>query len=98
KEYISKHYPRPLTLGEIAYAAGVSEEHLARLFRATTGMSVMQFLFTLRASEARRLLARDRYPIAEVAWRCGFQTLSHFYRTFRSVVGETPGAFRSREK
>jgi len=98
KEYISKYYPRPLTLGEIAYGVGVSEEHLARLFRATTGMSVMRFLFVQRAKEAKRLLGRTRYPIAEIAWRCGFQTLGHFYRTFRSVLGETPGAFRAREK
>ncbi len=98
KEYISKHLSRPLTLGEIAYAVGVSEEHLARVFRATAGTSVMPFLFQQRALQARKLLIRSRHSISEIAYHCGFQTVAHFYRTFRSMFDTTPGSFRSGEK
>lgn len=98
KEYISKHYSHPLTLGEIAYAVGVSEEHLARLFQTTTGTSVMAFLFEYRARQAKSLLLQNRLSIAEVAYRCGFQTVGHFYRTFRAVFDQTPGGIRSGEK
>ncbi len=97
-EYLRKHYSRRLTLGQVAYAVGVSEEHLARVFRAATGQSVMECLFKVRAQAAYRTLRRTQQPIAEVAYGCGFQTVGHFYRIFREVYGRTPASVRCGEK
>jgi AraC-like DNA-binding protein/quercetin dioxygenase-like cupin family protein len=79
-------------LAEIARVAGVSREHLHRLFRNTLGVTPGQYLRLSRIALARRLLRRGE-PIIAAAGACGFADQSHFTRWFKRYLGVTPGAF-----
>jgi AraC-like DNA-binding protein/quercetin dioxygenase-like cupin family protein len=79
-------------LAEIARVAGVSREHLHRLFRNTLGVTPGQYLRLSRIALARRLLRRGE-PIIVAAGACGFTDQSHFTRWFKRYLGVTPGAF-----
>lgn len=82
-----------VSLASVARLVGLSEFHLMRCFRQCFGTSIGQYHLHLRMERAASLLAERRYPIAEVARRCGYRNHSAFGRAFRRHWGRAPGAF-----
>lgn len=79
-----------LDTARVAAACGVSSRHLARLF-AQAGTPLMQYLMARRLQAARTaLIDHPGRPIAQVAYRTGFVSASHFARVFRARFGMTP--------
>lgn len=85
----------PLTLGDLAGAAGLSRHHFLRAFRATTGVTPCAYLLDRRIAAAKRLLAQGDDPIATVAARCGFGGGASFAAAFRRITGVSPGRWRA---
>ena len=67
---------------------------LAALFQAAYGTTLHGCLGTLRVTEACRLLRETDQPVAQIAGEAGFDSLSAFYRAFRSGTGQSPLAYR----
>lgn len=84
----------PLTLDDLAKAAGVSREHLSRLYQRYTGMGPMAAIRTLRLARAAELLSHTNLGVAEVARAVGFANEFHFSRAFRALAGQSPTGFR----
>lgn len=98
-EYMSLRYRNPsLRLPEVARAAGLSQQHLGRLFHESLGESPMQHLKTLRLQHARYLLESSSLGVAEVASAVGYEDPLHFSRAFRAFTGKSPRAWRKGEK
>lgn len=95
REFLHENACRPVTLREVARAAGRHETHVAREFRRRFGTSVTGYLRRLRIQEAARLLADDDREISAIAFDCGFSSHSHLAREFRLHFGVTPSAHRS---
>ena len=93
-DYIHDHIRDPLELRSISRAAGLSEFHFARLFKAATGDTPFQFVTRTRMERAKQLLRKTRLPIFEIAERVGYQKPSHFSARFRAVSGCSPDAYR----
>lgn len=87
---------RPLTLGEVARQAYVTEKHLCRLFSSSLGHSPMQTFTLLKLQSARPLLLRTNLSIKQVAERCGFENPLYFSRCFSKNMGCSPSGFRRR--
>jgi AraC family transcriptional regulator len=92
---IESRFAGPLSLQELADAAGLGIRHFSRAFREATGRSPHQYLLHRRVEQAK-VLIRQGLPLAEVALQCGFCDQSQLTRTFVRLVGTTPGSFRSR--
>jgi AraC-like DNA-binding protein len=84
----------PLSLTELADAAGFSAFHFLRVFRRVTGATPHQYLIGARLRLALRMLLDTKRSITQVAYDAGFQDLSNFVRTFHRVVGCSPGVYR----
>jgi YesN/AraC family two-component response regulator len=92
--FLLEHFSQEITLADVARAAALSRFHFCRLFHHETGVSLHQYLNTLRVNRAKVLLA-DRYlRITEVAYAVGFNDLSHFDRVFRRLVNKSPREYR----
>jgi AraC-like DNA-binding protein len=85
----------PTALADLAADAGVSAFHFLRLFRAVSGVTPHQYVIRSRLNRAVALLLDTAAPVTTVAYDSGFEDLSNFVRTFRRVVGCTPGALRA---
>ncbi|MEO8217151.1 MAG: helix-turn-helix transcriptional regulator [Acidobacteriota bacterium] len=94
RESICESRTPALNLTALALHAGVHPAHLAREFRRYFGMSIGQYVRTVRLGRARHLLDSTEIPIADVAASCGFADQSHFTREFRRAVGTTPARYR----
>jgi AraC family transcriptional regulator len=93
---IERNLNRPLTLGEMAAACGVSRYHLAHAFGAATGFSVMQYVRGRRLTMAARALADGAPDILGLALDTGYGSHEAFSRAFRSQFGATPEMVRSK--
>ena len=92
-DHIEDHLDQPITLTELAAAAGVSRFHFSRLFRQSTGFSPIAYVERLRLARAQDLLKLGKLPIVEVALAVGFCDQSAFTRRFHRHLGTTPAAF-----
>jgi AraC-like DNA-binding protein len=94
KEYLRSRLDRPVRLAEVARHVGVTEEHLARLFRQEAGVTVGEYLRRLRVEQARNYLTTTERNLGEIARQVGFSSLTVFTRNFRRETGLTPTEFR----
>jgi transcriptional regulator GlxA family with amidase domain len=95
---MEEHIEEPLTIAQVATAAGVSLRRLQVLFLETLKMTPHGYYHALRLNVARRTLIETRQGIAEVAAACGFNSAAVFARAYRSQYGESPSATRRRAR
>ena len=96
-ELIRQHAPeRRFDVAGLAAGLGCSREHLARAFRAGTGVSPSDYLAQHRLRLAAGALRSTTEKVDAVARRCGFSGANYLCRTFRQRVGVTPAQFRRR--
>ena len=92
--WFGRRYAEPLTMGEAARLCGMSLSGFRRIFRHETGMSPLDYLNRLRICMAKAELRTGKYSVSEVAARCGFPSVSSFYRQFRKWEHASPHDFR----
>lgn len=83
------------TIADLAAAIDMSPSHFRRLFAATTGYTVHEYVRQNRVSIAKRMLADPRKPVKVVAYDLGFSSASAFTIAFRRATGVTPGSYRN---
>jgi AraC-like DNA-binding protein/ligand-binding sensor protein len=96
KDYVASHQSEPIKLEQIARALNVSTFHFCRMFKQTTGLTFTDYLSRVRIEKAKILLYNNRLRVSEIAYEVGFQTITHFNRIFRKLVGYSPTEYRSR--
>lgn len=75
---------------EIAQKFFITESYLSRLFQKYMPMTAHQYLLTLKMNYAKRRL-QEGFSVTEVCFAVGFSDCSHFIKTYRQFIGETPG-------
>lgn len=84
----------PWTLGTLARIAGRHPAHLARAFRARTGMSIGKYRQRRRLIRLCTDLRTTTRGLAELASVHGYADQAHMTREFTRVIGIGPGTFR----
>jgi AraC-like DNA-binding protein/mannose-6-phosphate isomerase-like protein (cupin superfamily) len=93
--YMMEHYDQPVSAEELCGQFHVSRSTLFRLIKRHTGVTMNEFLVTIRMKKAKELLQETDLPITEVAASVGFQDISHFCHTFKRLSSMTPSGYRS---
>ncbi|KVE15109.1 helix-turn-helix domain-containing protein [Burkholderia vietnamiensis] len=94
RDYIDSYLSQPLTLGELANVAALSEYHFSRMFRLSFGRAPHAWVAEQRLARTRLLLRTTALPLAQVAAECGYANAAHFSHRFRDAHGTTPNAYR----
>jgi AraC-like DNA-binding protein len=96
KQYIELHLAdASLTPARVATALGVSLRSLHAMFEPT-GTSVARHITQCRLESCRATLLSDRSrPVTDIAFACGFNSLSGFYRAFQAAFGASPSDLRA---
>jgi AraC family transcriptional regulator len=87
-----------LQVREVAAACQLSPRHFARLFRITFRRSPHTFLVERRVDGLKRLLLSTDVSLADAAVQVGFADQASMSRSFRNVVGASPGAWRMSQR
>ena len=93
-EYMNANYSRPITLSEVSKVANMPEASFSRFIRKRIGSTFIDSLNEIRLGHATRMLIDTTHNVAEVAYKCGFNNISNFNRTFKKRKGCTPKEFR----
>lgn len=92
---MAREYKNPVTLKQIAAAAGLHQNYACALFSQATGVSPHAYLNRLRITHAQRLLVTTDMKIVDIAFEAGFASLSRFYAVFNATCHCTPSAYRN---
>ena len=94
RAYILANQADPIDLDKVAQAMHVSTFYFCKMFKKATGLTFTDYLSRVRVEKAKTLLLNPHLRISEIAYDVGFQSLTHFNRMFRKIVGESPTAYR----
>lgn len=93
-EYIQNNYKNKITLQKIADELYISKYYLSHFFKDKTGFTVIEYINKKRIIEAQKLISNTNLNITDIAMNVGFNTLTHFERTFKENNGITPTEYR----
>lgn len=94
KEYVASHKTSEISLAHVSDHLNVSKSYLCKLFRKVTRLKFSDYVSRVRVEYAKELLLGSDQRISEVAFDAGFQSLTHFNRTFARLAGFSPSQFR----
>jgi AraC-like DNA-binding protein/ligand-binding sensor protein len=95
KAYIHEHQEDELSLGQVAKAVNCSPFYFCKMFRKHTGINFTDYVSRVRIERAKNLLLNPNIRVSEIAYEVGFQSLTHFNRVFKRIVGQSPTGYRA---
>jgi transcriptional regulator GlxA family with amidase domain len=95
---VGENHCRPFDTEALAAVVGVTGQTLRKGFRSCLGMSVKEYIQSVRLDWAHERLSGgcDGRPIAEIARRAGFAASPPFSRAYLKRFGEPPSQTRAR--
>ncbi len=96
--YIDANYDKTVTLDEIARASHLSPSRLAHVFKEQMGITIIDYLTSVRIERAKQLLLATEQSCTEICFQIGYNNQSYFTRTFKDLVGMPPREFRRKNK
>ncbi len=96
--YIHNHIEQPLLLDQIAQNFGYSARTLSRLFQNNIETSFLQYVKLTRIIKSMELLLQSDLSISEIAYQCGYSSLSSFSFSFHQTTNQSPADFRKQNQ
>ena len=96
RRLIEGEFRSRISLSSIAGRLNVSPNHLSRLFRRESGMTVTAYVHRVRLDHALELLSVSDKSLSEIAYEVGYQTYRDFYRNFVKHEDGSPRQVRRR--
>lgn len=96
--YTLDSYTSSISLDGAAQLAMMTPNAFCKYFKQRTNKTYFEFVNELRINKACEMLRIQKdTPINHIADLCGFQTLSHFNKTFKKYTGSIPSAYRRKK-
>ena len=86
----------PLSVKSLANRIHQNSEYFSRLFQQYTGSRPLAYITEKRIERAQYLIMTSTSKYNEIARQTGFESLSHFSRTFKKVTGMNPGDYKKK--
>ncbi len=96
--YIDANYNKPITLADVARASHLSVSRLAHIFKEQMGITIIDYLTSVRIERAKQLLLATDQNCTEICFEVGYNNQSYFTRSFKGFVGMTPRQFRTKNQ
>ena len=84
-----------ISLADVANAVHTSTFYFCKIFKRFTGLNFTEFVSRSRIERAKELLLKPHMRVSEVAFEVGFQSLTHFNRVFKRMLGQSPSEYRA---
>lgn len=95
REFIGQNFEEDLSLGQVARSVNTSAFYFCKMFKRATGLNFTEYLARVRVEKAKNLLLNPNLRISEIAFAVGFQSLTHFNRVFKKLMGQSPTEYRA---
>lgn len=92
--YVEDRY-RSVTLNDLAHHVRLHPSYVSALLKKEVGLTFLQYVHHIRIAKAKELLlSNPQMPVQRIAIAVGFENENHFFKTFKKLVGTTPGQLR----
>lgn len=92
--FINNNISEIRSIEHIAKFAKISQSYLSAIFKQTTGLSIMQYVNSIRINLAAKQLVYTNDSISQISIDCGFDSPNYFCNAFKKSEGVTPSQFR----
>lgn len=97
--YLHQNYDRDIRVKDVAAGVSLHPGYLQRIFKASTGKTIVETLTELRVAKAKMLLQNTDIPVADISEYVGIGSRQYFHAVFKKQTGQTPVDYRqSRDK
>lgn len=93
-EYINHNYRTISSLDEISDTVHISKSYLCQLFSKNIGITVTEYLNSVRIKNACKMLSDRNLNITETALNCGYSSPAYFCKIFKKIVHMTPNEYK----
>ncbi len=94
KTYIDHHFKEKITLDLLAKSFYVTPQYISGRFKEKFGMTVIDYVTSLKIKNAKYLLLETDMPVIEIAYELGFSNENYFSKVFKKYEGLSPKNFR----
>ncbi len=95
RNYIHEHQTEEISLGQVAKAVNMSSYYFCKMFKKVTGINFTDYVARVRIEKSKNLLLNPNLRVSEIAFEVGFQSLTHFNRVFKKILGQSPTDYRA---
>ena len=95
-DYVNKHYSEKISIDILCEVTGYSKYHFARIFKESTGTTVIEHINAIRCEKAKNMLLDTSKTILQISNECGFEYPSYFTKTFKTYYQCMPSEFRKK--
>jgi AraC-like DNA-binding protein len=88
--FVMKYYDTKIMIEHVAKLSHMTPSSFSRFFKMRVNKTFTDFLKEVRIEAACKLLRKESIPIRDIAYDCGFETLSNFNRQFKMMLGMPP--------
>lgn len=92
--YFRENFNKEISIEEYAYECNMSECWFIRCFKQVTGQTPLQYIISLRISNAQMLLETTDYTVSQIAHKVGYDNPLYFSRLFHKQTGFSPNKYR----
>lgn len=96
--YISRHLHEKIYVADIADSLRMSSGHISRLFKETTGYSIIEYSNLMKINHAKKLLETDNFSACDAARQIGIDDEKYFCRLFKKYTGMTTTEYKTTRK
>ena len=97
--YLNQHFAsHDISLEQLAEEFDVSISYLSRFIKKETDLTFSKYIQNLRLEHIKKELIETDKPIKEIILSSGYYDVSNYTRKFKTIVGMTPGQFRSKNR
>ncbi|MBS1915140.1 MAG: AraC family transcriptional regulator [Bacteroidetes bacterium] len=96
--YVAANYNKDISLNEISKIANLTPQAFCRLFKQRNNRHFVEYLNEVRISNTCKYLLETNLNISEIAFHCGYKTLSNFNKFFKKTTGLSPKQYREKAR
>ena len=94
QNYIEDQLDGSILIKDLAKLVALSSSHFCRAFKESFGEPPHVYIIRARIARARILMLTTSDNLSQIACSCGLADQAHLCRSFRQIIGMTPGAWR----
>ncbi len=95
-QYVYSNYNNDLSEKMVADHIGMNTSSFSRYFKTKTYKNFSTFLNEVRVSQSAKMILEDKLPISEIAYLCGYSSISNFNRQFKKAMKRSPLEYKKK--
>ena len=95
-KYVQNNYNNDISLNTIAGIANLTPQSFCRMFKKRTSKHFVEYLNEVRISKACGYLLDTDWSVSEIAYNCGYKTVSNFNKLFKDITATSPKEYREK--